>query len=59
MKKFLGLVTASVLAFGLVACGTDSAKERTEANTDSAATEATAESTDGQTYKVGVIQFVY
>ena len=28
MKKFLGLVTASVLAFSMVACGTNAAKDR-------------------------------
>lgn len=57
MKKFLGLITASVLAFGLVACGTDSAKERAE-STDKTETTANAENADGKTYNVGVIQLV-
>jgi len=59
MKKFLGLFTASVLAFSMVACGTNAAKEKaeqseTEQTTD---TQQTSDSGD-QTYNVGVLQLV-
>ncbi|MCR5415703.1 MAG: ABC transporter substrate-binding protein [Pseudobutyrivibrio sp.] len=57
MKKILSLLMTSTLMLSMVACGTDSAAQK---STDSQSTEVTEEATtdDAKTYNVGVIQLV-
>ena len=57
MKKFFSAVVAMSLAMSLVACGTDAAKEKESATSNSQETTSTS-SDESTTYNVGVIQLV-